>query len=208
MPDPSLVLPGDVTPGVTLDLRAISVALRAALYAATVDTVSPTLEGVHIYWKGGTEPLVIEATDSYRLHQVRMMDYGRGFSSDGAFDVIVPGRWLRTAVAELASDPRGRLSFDGGTVTAVGNGEARSTSLIPRGYPAVQKFVDAKPEHHPDTEVAVNASFLQGMLEAAALWPDSPIRFTIPENALNPIHVTINPPNTVVEMILMPVRLG
>lgn len=194
------------TSTVELNLRHIAVPLRAALVAVSDDVERPILNAVHVYWRGGIEPLVVEATDSFRAHQVKTTYWPGREGYAPPFDVLVPGRWLRVTVAALAGDDMSTLRFAGGRVTATGYGESRTTSLVQGTYPNLAQFT-ATPEQGPERETAVTAAYLQGMFKAAALWPDDPICFTVPAGANQPIHVTIKPPDTLVTLILMPVRV-
>lgn len=197
--------PDTTAAAVELSLPALSQPLRTALLAVSDDASRPVLNAVHVYWRGGVEPLVVEATDSYRLHHVRTVHYDRR-GGPRPFEVLIPGRWLRVTVAALAGDHRSKLRFEGGNVSAHGYGESRSTSLANGTFPLTEQFL-APREHDPGQTIAITARYLQDMFRAAAVWGDTPVRFSIPTGGLQPVHVTIKPPDAVVTLVLMPVRV-
>lgn len=188
---------------VEVPLHTLSVPLRAALLAASDDLARPVLTNVHMYWKGGIEPLVVEATDSYRLHQVKTTEW---IKPDLPFDVLIPARWLRVTVNALAGDFRSAIRFQGTTVTVEGYGETRSYSLTKGQFPSTEQFVTPG-EHHPEQGSAMTAQYLEGMFRAAALWPSHPIQFIVPDSAVAPRHIVIRPPGTLVTLVLMPVLM-
>lgn len=196
--------PDAAAAAVELSLPALAQPLRTALLAVSDDASRPVLNAVHVYWRGGVEPLVVEATDSYRLHHVRTTYWGR--LTGEPFEVLIPGRWLRVTVAALAGDHRSKLRFEGGNVSAHGYGESRSTSLANGTFPTTEQFLTPV-EHDPEQTIAVHARYLQGMFSAAAIWGDNPVRFSVPTGGLQPVHVTIKPPDAVVTLVLMPVRV-
>lgn len=177
-------------------------ALRVAILAASKDPFRPILCGVHIVDDG--KAMVIEATDSYRLHRVHMPTTGR------TFDANVPAAWLARWVnrrkAELTLTIRGDTATMSDALDQ--SGETSTVTLIGGDFPRTAQLVS--PEGDPLTDkFTVNARYWGDIVKAAELMHGFYGATTITQRTdrpMDPIVVrTVGPYSA--ELLLMPVRV-
>lgn len=164
--------------------------------AASIDETRPVLCSILVELTDGE--LSFTATDSYRLHRVRLA--GR---IDGApFKVIVPAGWLVWATRRLRVGRTVTVDVTHRFELAVED-ERASTRVIDGDYPDFDVLFDTDV---PDEQTArVNPRYLCDALQAAAEWSEQPVRIV----ALHPTkqcRFTVNDPTGVLDMIVVPMR--
>lgn len=151
-------------------------AVRAVTVAASPDPDRPIITGVHI-WVNADKLLVLEATDSYRLHRVTLPT--PELWSPG-FEAIVPASWLarwaklRAPGAALPGTTVDLIAGDT-TITLIDpvREETSTCRAIAGEYPNASKLIDEVPdEGGAQPEIAVNPKYFAELLDAAVKFAD------------------------------------
>lgn len=193
-------------PSITLDVKTFKRFIKTVAPAASGDEFRPILTGVHIRRAEVDGPLVITATDSYRLYRITTRNEPGG----QLIEATVPARWLTRLLPGLGADDV-TLTIDGPRVTVASGDDIASTAIIRGGYVKADDLlagIRAKPTVD-ELPVWFNPKLYGDVLKAAATFggPRWPVQMTLRGNSLSPVefHVT-DAEGARLDMVLMPVR--
>lgn len=186
--------------------------------AASHDEGRPILCGVHIV--NTAEKLVVEATDSYRLHRFEGVSLG-----PNDLDLLVPARWLdRFAKEPIPWTPKNEHATVRITVktdplgTRVEFAWAGETSSVPalvtnpapgdRRFPTAAHLIPTGGTPTP-VKVAYNPTYFKALMNAARTFGGStelPIRTTV-QDGIKPSMFEVVGGDGLLQLLLMPVRV-
>lgn len=189
--------------------RELARIIGAVGIAASSDKSRPILCGIHLHSDGGQD-LVIEATDSYRVHRVTTLSPSRQ-----PVDVIIPAtmltRWAKlrhgtggASITVPPADTTGRRR-----ITITEDLDQWSTLEIGGQYPNVAGLLEqygSRP-NVPTAAVAFNPHYFGGVLKAAhAFGLDTALRMSCPDG-LAPSTFHVVGPDGRLDLMLMPLRV-
>lgn len=189
-------------------------AIAAAAIAADKTGTRPALAGIHVVSRGvdaGRE-LIVEATDSYRLHHAVLRRY-----TGPDIDAVIDAAWLASA-AKALTERKGTtlptLAIIDGRAVITGRVETRSIALIDTTtipYPNTATIVDQVEAAIADRgfDIAVQPAYLRQLLTACELfgaWSSRPVTFRATDK-MKPIKFVVDTGDATFTGMLMPVRM-